>query len=1549
MRMPLSSLFDEDRYLAQYPWVREAIQTGRMSSAEYHWWHVGRYENCTPMYTARSNSGQALIVIVVVRAGTELKQLCRTIESLVRQTLTCTVYFVVEHDLAAEPLSYLFERAARDSHFVLIGCPATLWTQGFATALSCARSEFVAYMECGTLLLAGSLDELVQPLRSNADTQSSSAAWIWEQHEEEVLYPEELSPCMDDEGSLPPLFAMRTSILASISWAQYPNLTAAQLYRVATASRRKEIIKKPLAMRSAADVASPNLSCISWFDEIRYRADNPDVEAGIISGYVRSAEDHWWRYGRAEARMPRFVETLRSSDRPLLTLLSTVVPGEDMRSAIERTLKVDIPGTHLTLVDDGLSNEAALELWLICADNPRVQLVSRLGCGNDTLNQALRRWIHGRWIVSVPYGIELDPESLRELCRRCERASSADVIPVAFSASGRTLLTRATRSDSCEDPCTVNWRDLAHDYELDLHEADTFINLGVVSGEIEGRRGPVSRPTRSNTRLPQAWSPLWNEFPIFEPVEVLDFLVSPETSLVEHSTGFVAFVFVVRTRANEILTARMRLHLSEPFEGLIFADPRAFLDGGYTVNSVGSSLFNRRTNYTGGSPFESLFASRPQGNLRFFRIREEDVQKALSAHYTPETETPRAREQFRKNPAVAFTMLHPNYAGGGTAIALRFCDWLSELGVDVTVYSLTPVLSKLRPRVKSVVINSRQDLASQITEPVIVAFSAFHIEPLLRYRVGDKIIIQLRQAIEAAHYDLNLEAIFQDKPFIRLSERAPVIPINVAPHLQEYYARLSGQHGELIVNGIDTSVFYRRPHREHLNPEFTIFSTGAPHYWLKGQQFLSAAVNGFARSRPEQPVRWIIASGAKDAMDLSSLRQSSNVTIEYLPGLMATEVANFMRLSDVTVSPSLYEGFGLPTIEALACGVPVIAAHSYGLDYILEHESNCIVVPPGSAEELQSALERIYTDGDLRRRLSEEGPRTASSFGLLPQFSQFTDAFERILDHRFDPRAVEEMKARFSDRSKLPTRIRNKKTDPNNPLVSVVVPAFNRASLLGDTLDSVRAQTCSDWELLVVDDGSSDDTVRIAREYARRDDRIRVVCHNRNQGIAAALNTGIAESRGKFFCWLSPDDLFHHDKLRIQLEEFSRLPSNYGMVYSSFDQRLEETRRFKRLSQHQAVEDDFEFSHFLKFDCIQGCTAMIPLSVVREVGGFSPSFRFAQDAEMWMRITAAGYRLHYTPHSLMLKRVHALPSSIHNIIQCRFDQLITLRFYLSHFSFLEIFRSIDVYQKSERSRLVSHIVSQFDHEEALIYHEVLSSAFLEWLHVGLGMTPTEIHNDILCGIRDGLKNLGARVLQASTFIEKLTEIIETPRREERTILDLRLGRRSPLHTEDALVQATRDLFKWACKILLDKRASRLGGFQGFFAKIAKESETHHWVANSALSYLAGWPGGDFEFLRPYSGTDAVPKNDTEAEELFVKIVVPSVAAELATMRHSADKPWSNEELDRAAQHSTPTERATALEMMSHVALSTRMQKFYRALRAREVSCLVRGSSSFIPV
>jgi glycosyltransferase involved in cell wall biosynthesis len=121
----------------------------------------------------------------------------------------------------------------------------------------------------------------------------------------------------------------------------------------------------------------------------------------------------------------------------------------------------------------------------------------------------------------------------------------------------------------------------------------------------------------------------------------------------------------------------------------------------------------------------------------------------------------------------------------------------------------------------------------------------------------------------------------------------------------------------------------------------------------------------------------------------------------------------------------------------------------------------------------------------------------------------------------------------------------------DNPLVSVVVPAFNAAGVLGRALASVAAQTMGDWELVVVDDGSTDATAATAEAWqARLGDRMRVV-RQEHAGSSVARNTGLERARGRYAAFLDADDEFVPHKLARQLELFA-LCSDLGLVYSDY-------------------------------------------------------------------------------------------------------------------------------------------------------------------------------------------------------------------------------------------------------------------------------------------------------------------------------------------------------------------------------------------------------------
>jgi glycosyltransferase involved in cell wall biosynthesis len=118
-------------------------------------------------------------------------------------------------------------------------------------------------------------------------------------------------------------------------------------------------------------------------------------------------------------------------------------------------------------------------------------------------------------------------------------------------------------------------------------------------------------------------------------------------------------------------------------------------------------------------------------------------------------------------------------------------------------------------------------------------------------------------------------------------------------------------------------------------------------------------------------------------------------------------------------------------------------------------------------------------------------------------------------------------------------------------LVSVIVPTYNRAFCISRAIDSVGAQTWSNWEVVIVDDGSTDDTARLIASSYGHDPRIRYV-YQKNAGVSAARNAGIRESRGDYVAFLDSDDVWKPWKLEVQLACFKYFPE-VGMVWTNFE------------------------------------------------------------------------------------------------------------------------------------------------------------------------------------------------------------------------------------------------------------------------------------------------------------------------------------------------------------------------------------------------------------
>lgn len=180
-------------------------------------------------------------------------------------------------------------------------------------------------------------------------------------------------------------------------------------------------------------------------------------------------------------------------------------------------------------------------------------------------------------------------------------------------------------------------------------------------------------------------------------------------------------------------------------------------------------------------------------------------------------------------------------------------------------------------------------------------------------------------------------------------------------------------------------------------------------------------------------------------------------------------------------------------------------------------------------------------------------------------------------------------------------------------LVSVIMPAYNAEKYIRQAIDSVRAQTYSDWELIVVDDCSNDESAKIAKSYEMIDSRIHVYRLEQNSGVAVARNYGIEKANGRYIALLDSDDVWVNNKLECQLQVLQNTQSN--IVYCSYDFIDQNGVEIKKPF---IVPETTNYNKMLVSSVISCSTALIESELLKK-HMFKPEF-YHEDYVLWMEL-----------------------------------------------------------------------------------------------------------------------------------------------------------------------------------------------------------------------------------------------------------------------------------------------------------------------------------------
>ena len=206
-----------------------------------------------------------------------------------------------------------------------------------------------------------------------------------------------------------------------------------------------------------------------------------------------------------------------------------------------------------------------------------------------------------------------------------------------------------------------------------------------------------------------------------------------------------------------------------------------------------------------------------------------------------------------------------------------------------------------------------------------------------------------------------------------------------------------------------------------------------------------------------------------------------------------------------------------------------------------------------------------------------------------------------------------------------------------DPLITIIIPTYNRAGLIGFAIESVLAQTYSNWELLVIDDASTDGTETVVKKYAEKDVRIRYIKNSTNLGILKTRNRGLHESSGEYIAMLDSDDTWiDHEKLARQIEVFQKNPK-LGIVGTWITFINTAGKPIKNISFAQT--DDKIRTFFLYYNPITQSSVLFLKQAAIEAGGYDETLVTMEDHDLWLNIGtkyeigilpiyATGYRIH---------------------------------------------------------------------------------------------------------------------------------------------------------------------------------------------------------------------------------------------------------------------------------------------------------------------------------
>ncbi|MCZ7603308.1 MAG: glycosyltransferase [Melioribacteraceae bacterium] len=635
-------------------------------------------------------------------------------------------------------------------------------------------------------------------------------------------------------------------------------------------------------------------------------------------------------------------------------------------------------------------------------------------------------------------------------------------------------------------------------------------------------------------------------------------------------------------------------------------------------------------------PSSSIFICHKCKNISLFS------EELFTPYFTSLLKTKNQVLKHNLNPItksrLAYFIKDAHIITGGAKVVFQHINWLMKLGVDVTVYSFEPQPRWIDYKINFTQIQSFEELYDKKFDQIIV-FSIFEIPEIVQ-RIHPSRIYLFCQGFEGYHYGRNYDDIRTDKYLLNEMHRLPIGSIVISKHLVDLFKEKFNKDSYYIPNGIDHNIF--KPSRSLTSREKSIAFIGNPFHFLKGLSFLVSTIKAIQKSNYKiEDLKLTIVMGFNPQNKVSlenNLEQETGIKIEILTELTSAEVATVLQKSSLVVCSSVYEGFSLPILEAMACGTPVITTRNMGAESFCVDGKNSFLVDFGDVDSLGKRIIVIMQNTDSYTSPVIEGIKTSYEFNERNTLKTLVNVFESITNLTFKKQVVEKLLNETGTPKELSEEnIKNvlSSSDISNKinakdLISIIIPTYNKLKYVIEAIASLEKTLEMDYEILIVDDASTEDMI----EPFKNNKTVKVLRNEINSGFSKSVNKGIKAATGKYILLVNNDTVCTKSSID-RMVEIAESKKDYGLVgvisNNASGPQWDRKAKYSTLNQMHAYAKKTRLEHkgkFYEFPRIAFLFTLIKREVIEKIGGLDERFSpgYYEDDDFCLRAQLAGFK-----------------------------------------------------------------------------------------------------------------------------------------------------------------------------------------------------------------------------------------------------------------------------------------------------------------------------------